>query len=230
LVRAAIPEGAVDAVTCAGFSDAAVVLDLLDPAGEPISPTQAEALAHQLDLPVIALTDLIRFRLAKEPLVERATEATIPTSIAGALRAILYRSTIHDAEHIALVKGDIREDVPTLVRVQTEHTIADVFGGGPLLSRSHLLNSLRAIAERGSGIVVYLRKSTVEQALNPTSAPKMMREYGMGAQILRDLGVGKIELLTSASRSMVGLDTFGIEIVSQKPIPLQEERLHNDSV
>ena len=219
LVRAAIPEGAVDAVHLAGFTDAAVVFDLLNREGAPLNPTDAEELATRAGIPTISLTDLIKYRLAKEPLIERLSEATIPSTYAGDVRAIVYRSKIHDAEHVALVKGEVRSDVPTLVRVQTEHSIADVFGGGPLFSRMHLHGSMAAIAERGTGILLYLRRSPVEQALQPWAAPKMMREYGMGAQILRDLGVGKIELLTSASRSLVGLDTFGIEIVAQQPIP-----------
>jgi 3,4-dihydroxy 2-butanone 4-phosphate synthase/GTP cyclohydrolase II len=109
-----------------------------------------------------------------------------------------------------------------LVRVQPENTLADVFGGTNPAQRQLLTNSLRAVGERGAGIVLYLRKPTISESLTSpqgNSGTSDMREYGIGAQILRDLGATKIELLSSTQRALDGLSSFGLSIVSQHPVP-----------
>jgi 3,4-dihydroxy 2-butanone 4-phosphate synthase/GTP cyclohydrolase II len=224
LVKAAIPEGALDIVRISGFTDAALFVDLLSPEGEFETVEAARALAAQQNIPVSTLTELISYRLEKEPLVRRVAEARIPTSFAGDVQAIVYRSSIHDVEHIALVKGTIRPDEIVLVRVQAENTIADVFGGTPLASRQHLHRALESIGHRGTGVFLYLRRAHIADGEGNahesySRSTSMMREYGVGAQILRDLGVSKIELLTTQPRALVGLPSFGLSIVSQHPIP-----------
>jgi 3,4-dihydroxy 2-butanone 4-phosphate synthase/GTP cyclohydrolase II len=230
LVKLAIPEGAVDLVRLAGFTDAALFIDLLDERGELLDGSAARAFGAKHGIPVTSLTDLITYRLECEPLVSRVAEARLPTTLAGEMRAVVYRSRIHDVEHIALVKGDLKPDATILVRVQAESTVTDVFGGSGGSSRLHLQNSLRAIQARGSGILLYLRRPFVDdkgpnvQSLREAkdhSSPgtTMMREYGIGAQILRDLGVTKIELLTSIPRSLAGLPSFGIHVTAQHAIP-----------
>ncbi|RIL00863.1 MAG: bifunctional 3,4-dihydroxy-2-butanone-4-phosphate synthase/GTP cyclohydrolase II, partial [Proteobacteria bacterium] len=179
--------------------------------------------------PLITLSALTRHRLENEALVYRAAEARLPTQLAGELRTFVYRSRLHHGEHLALVKGEIAPDKPVLTRVQPEFTFADVFGGDNPPSRAQIKRSLQAIGERECGVFVYLRRASEgqlssqisrwEQRFNEKPA-SMMREYGLGAQILRDLGVRKVELLTGSKKNLVGLKTFGIEIVSQLPLPL----------
>lgn len=230
LVRLAIPEGSVDLARLAGFTDAALFVDLLDEHGELMGAEQARAFGDIHGITVTSLTELITHRLEHEPLISRVAEARLPTTLAGEVRAIVYRSRIHDVEHIALVKGAVEGEEPVLVRVQAESTVTDVFGGNASSSRLHLQNALRAIGARNRGIFLYLRRAFIDdknhnvQSLDisdstPVSAPAMMREYGVGAQILRDLGVTKIELLTTTPRALAGLSSFGIHVVSQHSIP-----------
>jgi len=226
LVRAAIPEASLDIATMAGFTDAVLFMDLLDQSGELLNAAGAHALAERLNLPLFAISELIQHKLAREPLISRVAEAMIPTKQAGELRAVVYRSALHEVEHIAYVKGTISADRPVLVRVQSENTLTDVFGGAAPPSRKQLHNSLRAIGERGSGIVLYLRKPLIaegdgessEQSA-PPRATAQMREYGIGAQILRDLGAGQIELMSSTNRALLGLSSFGISVTRQIAIP-----------
>lgn len=228
LVRATIPEAALDITMLAGFSDAALFIDFLDHAGDFISAETAANWADLNKIPLITVSELIRHRLIIEPLIERISEARLPTAKAGTVKAIAYRSKIHDVEHIALVKGEIVPNKPTLVRVQVEHTIADVFGGNQPNTRDQISHSLQAIEQQGSGVFLYLRRSSLADlplfsdanpapSLPPQTALNM-REYGVGAQILRDLGISQIELLSSTQRNLEGLDSFGISVVTQRAI------------
>jgi len=230
LVNLALPEGAVDLARLAGFTDAALFVDLLDARGELMQAEEAREFGKHNSIPTTSLTEIIAHRLEREPLVTRVAEARLPTTLAGAVRAIVYRSKIHDVEHIALVKGRVDGDEPVLVRVQSENTITDVFGGITPNSRLHLQNALRAIGSRERGVFLYLRRSFIDDRSNniqplkathsaQTVAPTMMREYGVGAQILRDLGISRIELLATTPRALAGLPSFGIHIVSQHSIP-----------
>lgn len=224
LVKTGFPEAALDLVTIAGFNDVALYLDLVTSTGELAEVAVAENLAKGAQFPLVRMSELIRHRLQTEPLIERITEAKLPTQRAGELRSFIYRSLLHEGEHVALVKGEINSDSPVLVRVQPEHTFSDVFGGSTHNSKALLNAALEAIGENGSGVLVYLRKPSLgalsEQidALEPAHSPHSMKEYGIGAQILRDLGVRKIDLLTTSKRSLVGLTPFGLEIVSQRAL------------
>jgi 3,4-dihydroxy 2-butanone 4-phosphate synthase/GTP cyclohydrolase II len=228
LVKTAIPEGALDIVKMIGATDAALFVDLLDEGGELMSEQQAKACAIREQLPITTLSELIQYRLRQESLVQRVAEAMLPTTLAGEVRAIVYRSHISDIEHVALVKGEVRGDTPVLVRVQAEHTVPDVFGGPSPVTRSHLQNSLKEFGERGHGVLLYLRRPFMDpkghsiQHLKDSPPPPSattMREYGVGAQILRDLGVTHVELLTSSTHLLEGLLSFGITVVAQHPIP-----------
>jgi 3,4-dihydroxy 2-butanone 4-phosphate synthase/GTP cyclohydrolase II len=225
LVKSSIPEAALDIVKLGDFTDAALFVDLLDQSGELVSATRALDWANANAIPSLNISEVVRYRLMREQLVSRLTEATIPTQDAGSMRAIAYRSNIHDIEHIALVKGDIDPSCPVLVRVQVENTVADIFGGGEPHSRRQLRGALYAINQRG--VLLYLRRGSLFQAppfLSSAAATSsalavQMREYGVGAQILRDLGITKIELLSSTNRALLGLASFGISVVGQQPIP-----------
>ena len=229
LAKASIPEAALDIVKLARFTDAALFVDLLDISGELLSSQAAEAWAAARTIPIFSISGVIQYRLTHEPLITRLSEANIPTELAGEVRAIAYKSKIHDVEHIALIKGELNTSEPVLTRVQVENTVADVFGGGLPPSRKHLHDSLRALSDHGSGVILYLRRSRLSetavflpQSTSETSALNTtigMREYGIGAQILRELGITRIDLLSSTNRTLMGLDSFGISIHSQRPIP-----------
>lgn len=227
LMKPALPEAATDVTQMVGAGDAAFFSDLLNSAGEFCSLEEALSLCKSEQLPYLRLSELIELRLDQECLIERIAEARLPTESAGELRSIVYRSRLHGGEHLALVKGEINSELPVLTRVQSELTLSDVFGGPTPHSRKQITKSLEAIGRRGSGVFVYLRRpragelseqiASVSQQSPHRAA--MMREYGIGAQILRDLGVRKIELLSSSQRSLAGLQTFGIQILAQHPIP-----------
>jgi 3,4-dihydroxy 2-butanone 4-phosphate synthase/GTP cyclohydrolase II len=229
LVKAAIPEAAIDIVTLAGFSDAALFVDFLDSKGEFITADEATIWATANNIPIMTISQIIQYRLLREPLVVRLSEAALPTHEAGVVQAVAYRSKIHDVEHVALIKGELHTHQPVLVRVQVENTLADVFGGSSPATRQQIAGSLRALSEHGSGVLLYLRRNSLADraavsttdphTLSPTLSSVGMREYGVGAQILRDLGITQIELLSSTHKNLVGLDSFGISVVAQRPIP-----------
>jgi 3,4-dihydroxy 2-butanone 4-phosphate synthase/GTP cyclohydrolase II len=217
----------LDLIKLSGFSDAALYLDLLDGDGEFVGLSKASQIAEKLQIPQLTISDIIHHRLILEPLVWRISEATVPTLKGGSLRAIAYRSKIHRLEHVALVKGELSTKEPVLVRVQVENTVADVFGGDSPPGRQQISSSLKAIDESASGVLLYLRRDSLREASNiANSAPSklgavdrnQMRDYGVGAQILRDLGVKEIELLSSTQRNLIGLDTFGLKIVRQRGV------------
>ena len=227
LVKSSLAEGAFDIVRIAGFRDAACFVDLLNAGGSFLDEEQQRALSYEHSIPLLTLGDLIRYRLETESLVSRIAETKLPTSVAGEFRAYIYRSSIHTGEHLALVKGRIEPTEPILTRVQPEFTFGDVFGGSTPPTRKTLHNAMRAIEKAQRGVLVYLRRPDEGQlrqqvgewrerfAQQPAA---LMREYGLGAQILADIGVRKINLLTNSKRKLVGLKSFGIEIVSTTPL------------
>ena len=228
LVKNALPEGALDLARLAGFTDAAVFIDLLDSDGAMMNRAAVEELAKREGLSAVTLAELVRHRLTTERLVYRYAEARLPTHQAGELRSVIYKSTIHEGEHIALVKGDLTGTDPVLTRVQAEFTFGDVFGGNNPPTRSQIQRSLKAIGDQGRGILLYLRRPAAGQLRRQVGswesefrdrAISNIREYGLGAQILRDLGVHRVDLLTGSPVDTAGLAAFGIEIVSQRPIP-----------
>lgn len=225
LVHHALAEGALDIVRISGFTDAAAYAEILNSNGALPSIAEINQVADKNSLPVITLTELTRHRLQSEKLVYRVAEAKLPTDLAGQVRSFIYKSSVHEGEHLAIVKGEIVPDRPTLVRVQLESTISDVFGGDRFPTRKSLHLSMQAIGNAGSGVVLYLKSPFSGQLRHQVKTwneeseirfPSMIREYGLGSQILKDLGVGKIELLTNTSRDFSGVKAFGIEIVSQR--------------
>ncbi len=228
LVRNALPEAALDFIRLAGFSEAALFVDLLDHSGALMSEHDQALFASTCGIPRVTISDITRHRLDTEQLVTKVAEARLPVRNAGELRTCVYKSTVHTGEHVALVKGDLTGEEPVLTRVQAEFTPADVFGGKHPASRAQLHGAIQAIAARGRGVLIYLRRQSTgelqQQVADPLLASShnpatMLREYGLGAQILRDLGVKRIELLTGSRKTLSGLTSFGIEIISQRPIP-----------
>lgn len=235
LVRNSIPEALIDIMKLAGFRDAAVFADILNLSGELASDTEVAELCASLDnVPRIYLSSVVRNRLESDSVIERVAEAHIHTRHAGRLAVIVYRSLVDGEEHVALVKGElcegkIQSTEPILTRVQAEDTLRDVFESACSPCESPLTAALRQIGARDTGVLVYLRRPYNRQQFSRGSteleAPRagessmnLMRDYGVGAQILRDLGVSKVDLITGSRKNLAGLKTFGIDIVAQRPI------------
>lgn len=225
LVRNDIPEGALDIVKLAGFSDAAAYVSVLDERGENPDSDKTKEIARTHQLPLFHFTEIIKHRLRTERLVKRIAKAKLPTKHGGEFTSYMYQSLLYPGEHIALVKGDIDAQKPVLTRVQPEFTFGDVFGGDTPNSRSKITHALEALKDCDSGVFVYLRRTdlgelesqvTDWQQASERPAAAVMQEYGMGAQILRDLGVSKIELLTTTKQNISGLEAFGLEITNQR--------------
>jgi len=227
LVKSTLAEGASDITNLAGFGSVAVLSEALTASGELLTEIDFEKLCTREKIPLIKLSQVINHRLRTERLVQRAASANLPTQLGGLLVSHLYHCPLHDGDHVALVKGNIQGDRPVLTRVQPEFTFADVFGGNNPPSRSRLQQALRAIEAEGRGIIVYLRRTepgALSEQVNHWSeefrhkGAYIMREYGLGAQILRDLGVTKVELLTDSQKNIPGLSTFGLEIAGYRSL------------
>jgi 3,4-dihydroxy 2-butanone 4-phosphate synthase/GTP cyclohydrolase II len=226
LARNCIPEASFDLVQIALKEETAFFCDLLDEDGELLSDVGQKKLSRQEKIPLIRLSQIVRHRLENENLVERGPSARLPTKEAGELSSVIFRSKLNNCEHFALVKGEINPDFPILTRVQPESTLADVFGGIES-GRKCISAALKSIGQHESGVLVYLRKADRGSLKNqiteplqalPARSAAMMREYGIGAQILRSLGIKKIVLLTNSQKNLSGLTTFGLEITAQRQL------------
>lgn len=247
LRRAGHTEAAVDLARLAGLEPAGVICEILDERGESAQLPQLVEFAEKHRLKIGTIADLIEFRGTRERLVERVQHVEMPTDF-GTFGLNLYQSTIEPSEHhIALVKGKIDPEAPTLVRVHSECLTGDVFGSRRCDCGTQLHTALQQIEQAGSGVLVYMRQEgrgiglankihayklqqegmdTVE-ANEKLGFPSDLRDYGMGAQILHDLGVRRIRLMTNNPRKVVGLDGHDLEITEQVPLRI-ESNPHNE--
>jgi GTP cyclohydrolase II/3,4-dihydroxy-2-butanone 4-phosphate synthase len=237
LRRAGHTEASVDLARLAGLDPSAVICEILNEDGSMARLPQLRKFARKHGLKICSIEDLIAYRRKQEKLVEREQTVKMPTDY-GDFDLHLFRSTVDDRHHIALVKGNVSPDIPTLVRVHSECLTGDVFGSRRCDCGPQLHKALRQIDEAGSGVLVYMRQEgrgiglgpkihaykLQEQGLDTVEAneklgfPSDLRDYGLGAQILVDLGVKKIRLMTNNPRKVVGLEGYGLEIVEQVPI------------
>ena len=245
LRRGGQTEAAVDLANMAGLPPVGVICEILNPDGTMARRPQLEAFAKEHGLRFITVSDLVSYRLTKERLVTRVAEANLPTEF-GPFRIIAYQSPIDDREHIALVKGDVEAgaggagegDEDVLVRMHSECLTGDVFGSLRCDCGSQLEAALKQISDKGRGVIVYLKQEgrgiglhnkirayeLQDEGHDTVSANEVLgfkpdlRDYGIGAQILLDLGLDRICLLTNNPRKIVGLEGYNLEITSTKPL------------
>lgn len=224
LVRAGHTEAAVDLARMAGLNPAGVICEIMNDDGSMARLPDLVAFARQHDLKIGTIADLIAYRRRHDHLVERASESPFTSDYGGQWTAITYRNKVDGTLNIALQKGHVVPGEPTLVRMHAVSIFSDLLGK-PGDRKRLLQRSMKAIGDAGAGIVVLLMAGspdTLQQELEGggNSGPRMdLRAYGIGAQILADLKVHNMRLLTNAHRNIVALEGYGINIVGEVPIP-----------
>ena len=240
LVRTGQTEAAVDLARLAGLKPAGVICEIMKPDGTMARRDDLEVFARRWNMKLVTIADLIQYRLNHDSLVHRVAEARLDTRYGGEFRAVVFRSDVDEGEHLALVKGDIRGDEATLVRAHAEYLPGDVFGATDRNTGALLHRAMEIISTEGRGVVLYLKREQGSEMFAPrgeSTRPgedvdptrpstrsegglKKFREYGIGAQILRDLGVRKIRLISNFNRRLISLPGYGLEIVETVPLDL----------
>ncbi|WP_096188562.1 bifunctional 3,4-dihydroxy-2-butanone-4-phosphate synthase/GTP cyclohydrolase II [Evansella halocellulosilytica] len=243
LRRAGHTEAAVDLARLCGSEPAGVICEIINEDGSMARVPDLRKIADQHDLKMITIKDLIQYRNRKDKLVKKEVEIDLPTAF-GDFKAIGYSNIVDGKEHIAIVKGEINSENPTLVRVHSECLTGDVFGSQRCDCGPQLHAALEQIEEAGSGVLLYMRQEgrgigllnkmrayklqeegydTVEANEKLGFAPDL-RDYGIGAQILRDLGIRKMRLLTNNPRKITGLKGYDLEVVDRVALQLPSSK------
>ena len=245
LVRPGQTEAAVDIARIAGLYPAGVICEIMNEDGTMARLPQLKDFAVMHGLKIISVADLVRYRIQKEVLVRRAAETDLPT-VYGKFRAVAFENAINGDVHLAMVMGDVRTEEPVMVRVHTENVTCDMFGSTIDDTGYQLRRALEKIAEGGQGVVLYLRQSEhgldlihqlrtyalmQERGVSKREASAetgygLNRDYGIGAQILHELGLRKILLLTNHPPKITAIEGFELEVVGNVPLgtPASEER------
>ena len=229
LVRAGHTEAVVDIARMAGMNPAGVICEIMNDDGTMARMPDLITFAEQHSIKIATIADLINYRRSKESIIERSVETVLNSKYGGAWRMIVYLNKVSYAEHVALIKGDITTETPVPVRMHSLDVMEDVLGdqsgsrGG-----GELQNAMTFISEAGRGIVVLMREptpTTLSEKLQrklktkdeESIAASELRDYGIGAQILLDLGIKDMILLTDSEKTVVGLEGYGLNIIARKP-------------
>ncbi|MFA6027954.1 MAG: bifunctional 3,4-dihydroxy-2-butanone-4-phosphate synthase/GTP cyclohydrolase II [Patescibacteria group bacterium] len=244
LERAGHTEAAVDMARLSGLYPAGVICEIMNEDGTMARLPDLIHFAHKHGLKIVSIADLIKYRKRKEKLIRKLVEANLPTKY-GPFKIIAYESIIDNYQHLAIIKGKVRQKKNVLVRVHSECLTGDIFGSKKCDCGEQLDNALKIIAKKG-GVILYMRQEgrgiglinklhayclqekgadTVE-ANNQLGFADDLRDYGIGAQILSDLGLTSIQLLTNNPRKVVGLEGYGLRIVKTIPLKIKPNK-HN---
>lgn len=244
MVRTGQTEGSVDLARLAGLKPSGVICEIMNEDGTMSRMPELKVFAKKHNLKIVTIEDLVAYRMRKELLVHRAAETVLPTPFGGDFTALVYENDVDDANHLALIKGELNPEQPTLVRVHSECLTGDVFGSMRCDCGDQLHASMKRIDEEGAGVILYMRQEgrgiglvnklkayalqddgqdTVE-ANETLGFSADLRDYGIGAQMLADLGIRKIRLMTNNPKKIVGLEGYGLEIVERVPIMVEAHR------
>lgn len=246
LRRAGHTEAVVDLLRLAGMYPAGVLSEVLNPDGTMARMPELQQIAREHDMPLVTIADLIKYRLAREKLVKKVVEVNLPTRY-GDFHLHLYHNVIDGKEHMALVKGDISTSEPVLVRVHSECFTGDTLGSLRCDCQSQLHAAMAQVEREGRGVVLYMRQegrgigltnkllayALQDQGQDTVEANEALgfkadlRDYGLGAQILVDLGICEMRLMTNNPKKVVGLESYGLKIVERVPI-ISEPNEYNE--
>ncbi len=248
IVRAGQTEGSVDLSRLAGLKPAGVICEIMNDDGTMARMPSLMEFSEKHGIGICTIADLIEYRMRTESFVKKAVEARIQSQYGGEFKVIVYENDMDDFQHIALIKGEIKTEEPVLVRVHSECLTGDIFGSLRCDCGNQLQKSMLMMAEEGSGVLLYVRQEgrgiglvnklkaynlqdqgfdTVEANVELGFRPDL-RDYGIGAQVLADLGVRKMRLMTNNPKKIVGLEGYGLSVVEQVPMEIPPNKYNKN--